>query len=172
MANSNKIPIIICVNDRTGKTSLTPHFNLSILSSKYHMPERSTHDSSFPSISKSQIKLLDKITSGYTWDLLKSFKHYNKRFHELAYYYGYPILDYKNKSGEQMSNDIDNCVVSELYDTILKLKLVIITHGFINTYCIENLLVANFNKYFGNERTNLITPFSLKFGTIRQMKLM
>ena len=71
-----------------------------------------------------------------------------------------------------MSNEIINCIESDLYNTIRKLKLETITHEFIDTYCIENLLVANFNKYFGNERTNLITPFSLKFGTIRQMKLM
>ena len=129
MANSNKIPIIICGNDGTGKTSLTSHFNSSTLSSNYHMLERSTPDTSFPSISKSQIKLLDEITLGYTWerpnlteddeiyrfildldvptltsrikqridpitiwDLPKSLKYYNKRFHELAYYYGYPKM--------------------------------------------------------------------------------
>lgn len=197
MANSNKIPIIVCGNDGTGKTSLTSHFNSSTLSSKYHMLERSTPNTSFPSISKSQIKLLDEITLKYTWerpnlteddgiyrfildldvsaltlrikqrtdpitiwDLPKSLKYYNKRFHELAYYYGYPILDYKNKSREQISNEIVNCIESGLYNTIRKLKLETITHEFINTHSVENLLVANFNKYFGNDsKSNLINKY-------------
>jgi phosphoribosyl-AMP cyclohydrolase/phosphoribosyl-ATP pyrophosphohydrolase/uncharacterized protein related to proFAR isomerase len=78
------------------------------------------------------------------WDMPKAIGYYNQRFRELSHYYGYPLLNYENKTCEQISNEIINCIESGLYDMIRYLSLETIDHNFICSHRIEYTIMLNF----------------------------
>lgn len=97
------------------------------------------------------------------WDLPKSIGYYNKRFKELGYYYGFPLINCESKSPSQITEEIINCIESGLYDMCRYLKLETITHEFIKTHSIENLLLEQFDKYLAQHYlsncSNIIKSF-------------
>ena len=82
------------------------------------------------------------------WDTPTAIRYYNRRFVELAYYYGIPLMYYENKTPNEMCTEIINCIETDLYNTIRYMRLQNITHEFIRSHDIETYLLNNFDEYF------------------------
>ena len=95
-----------------------------------------------PNIINQRIKSRDDPIT--LWDTPKAIGYFNQRFIELGYYYGYPLLNYENKSYEQISNEIINCIESGLYDACHYLKLESVDNEFIHLLKIEKKIMLNF----------------------------
>ena len=78
------------------------------------------------------------------WDLPKSISYYNKRFNEIAYYYGIPLINCKSKTPEQIGKEIINVIESGLYDTCQYMKLETIDRKFIHSHRIETIIMSNY----------------------------
>ncbi len=99
-----------------------------------------------PETINKRIRLRDDPIS--LWDTPKAIGYFNQRFSELSYYYGYPLLNYENKTCEQISNEIIECIESGLYSTIRYLNLQSINNKFIQKHNLENYLIENFDNIF------------------------
>jgi phosphoribosylformimino-5-aminoimidazole carboxamide ribonucleotide (ProFAR) isomerase/phosphoribosyl-ATP pyrophosphohydrolase len=87
-------------------------------------------------------------TAWDAWDTPKSIKYFKQRFTEISYYYGVPLLNYENKTPEEISNEIIQCIQSGLYDLIKYMRLENIDREFIKNHSIEDYLINNFDRFF------------------------
>ena len=78
------------------------------------------------------------------WDLPKSIGYYNKRFNEIGYYYGIPLIECKSKTPEQIGKEIIDVIESGLYDACEYMKLETIDNEFIHSHSIECAIMLNF----------------------------
>ncbi len=122
-----------------------------------------------PETINKRIRLRDDPIS--PWDTPKAIGYFNQRFSELSYYYGYPLLNYENKTCEQISNEIIECIESGLYNTIRYLNLQSINNKFIQKHNLENYLIGNFDNILKPKISNYLDEIKSYFEEFNLFKL-